>query len=402
MRLRRTTAALTVALAACSSQAGPTTTTTVATTTTTATTTTAATTTTTRPRVAINVTIEGHPDAEEVVDAFYSWIGDRSLPTPDAPIGLIDHVEVVEPATDLALPGALYTADVEGGRVGVATIGDDVVLLADEGSGWQVVGAHLAGFGLEPWYGPPVRHVLILGTDARPGEGQQLYRADSIHIVSSNLAARAGSIVGIPRDTLVTTSYGRDKFTHVNATSERHTDEMLDIARDLTGLPVEGYFITGFLGFTRLVDDFGGVIVDVPFAMAEELSQAYLSKGIQRLWGANALGFSRNRHINGGDFTRSYHQGVVMLAALNGVLERDVTTLPELVRILLARAWTDLSPGQVLTLAAVAFEIDPGNVGNVVLPGEIGLVSGASVVILDEVGTDAIFADVADGVIDEG
>jgi len=402
MRLRRTTAALTVALAACSSQAGPTTTTTVATTTTTATTTTAATTTTTRPRVAINVTIEGHPDAEEVVDAFYSWIGDRSLPTPDAPIGLIDHVEVVEPATDLALPGVLYTADVEGGRVGVATIGDDVVLLADEGSGWQVVGAHLAGFGLEPWYGPPVRHVLILGTDARPGEGQQLYRADSIHIVSSNLAARAGSIVGIPRDTLVTTSYGRDKFTHVNATSERHTDEMLDIARDLTGLPVEGYFITGFLGFTRLVDDFGGVIVDVPFAMAEELSQAYLSKGIQRLWGANALGFSRNRHINGGDFTRSYHQGVVMLAALNGVLERDVTTLPELVRILLARAWTDLSPGQVLTLAAVAFEIDPGNVGNVVLPGEIVLVSGASVVILDEVGTDAIFADVADGVIDEG
>jgi len=402
MRLRRTTAALTVALAACSSQAGPTTTTTVATTTTTATTTTAATTTTTRPRVAINVTIEGHPDAEEVVDAFYSWIGDRSLPTPDAPIGLIDHVEVVEPATDLALPGVLYTADVEGGRVGVATIGDDVVLLADEGSGWQVVGAHLAGFGLEPWYGPPVRHVLILGTDARPGEGQQLYRADSIHIVSSNLAARAGSIVGIPRDTLVTTSYGRDKFTHVNATSERHTDEMLDIARDLTGLPVEGYFITGFLGFTRLVDDFGGVIVDVPFAMAEELSQAYLSKGIQRLWGANALGFSRNRHINGGDFTRSYHQGVVMLAALNGVLERDVTTLPELVRILLARAWTDLSPGQVLTLAAVAFEIDPGNVSNVVLPGEIGLVSGASVVILDEVGTDAIFADVADGVIDEG
>ena len=402
MRLRRTTVALTVALAACSSQAGPTTTTTVATTTTTATTTTAATTTTTRPRVAINVTIEGHPDAEEVVDAFYSWIGDRSLPTPDAPIGLIDHVEVVEPATDLALPGVLYTADVEGGRVGVATIGDDVVLLADEGSGWQVVGAHLAGFGLEPWYGPPVRHVLILGTDARPGEGQQLYRADSIHIVSSNLAARAGSIVGIPRDTLVTTSYGTDKFTHVNATSERHTDEMLDIARDLTGLPVEGYFITGFLGFTRLVDDFGGVIVDVPFAMAEELSQAYLSKGIQRLWGANALGFSRNRHINGGDFTRSYHQGVVMLAALNGVLERDVTTLPELVRILLARAWTDLSPGQVLTLAAVAFEIDPGNVGNVVLPGEIGLVSGASVVILDEVGTDAIFADVTDGVIDEG
>ncbi len=397
-----------VVLAACSSSAAPTTTTiaptttTAATTTTAPTTTTASTTTTTRPRVAIAVAIEGDAEAETAVEALYAWIGDRTLATPTTPFGLLEHIEAVLPESDMALSGTLHASDVSGGRVGVVTIDDDVVLLADEGSGWQVVGARLTRFGLVPWYGPPVRHVLVLGTDARPGEGQRLYRADSIHIVSSNVAEHAGSIVGVPRDTLVTTSYGSDKYTHVNATSERHTDEMVDIARDLSGLPVEGYFITGFVGFTGLVNDFGGVVVNVPFAMNDDLAQAYLSAGLQRLFGADALGFSRVRHITGGDFTRSFHQGVVMLAALNSVLERDITALPRLVQILLARTWTDLGPGEVLTLAAGAFEVDPATVDNIVLPGEPAIVTGgAAVVLLDEAATAAIFADIADGVIDE-
>ncbi len=393
--------------AACSPSAAPTTTTTTSTSTTTTapttTTTAPTTTTTTRPSVTITVTIEGDPEAEAVVEALYAWIGDRSIATPTIPLGMLDYVEGVLPESDLELTGAIYAADIGENRVAVVTIDDDVVLLADEGPGWQVVGARLTRFGLVPWYGAPVRHVLVLGTDARPGQGQRLYRADSIHILSSNVTARGGSIIGIPRDTLVSTSYGsgQDKFTHVNASSDRNTDEMVDIARDLSGLPIEGYILTGFLGFTHLVNDFGGVVVDVPFAMNDDLAQAYLSRGLQRLFGADALGFSRVRHITGGDFTRSYHQGVVMLAALNGVLERDITALPALVHIIYARAWTNLSLGDVLTLAAGAFEIDPTTVDNIVLPGELAVAEGgAAVVLLDEAGTDAIFEDVADGVID--
>ncbi|MBI5158451.1 MAG: LCP family protein, partial [Acidimicrobiia bacterium] len=329
--------------------------------------------TTTKPAgVDITVSLPADHEVQAALDAFYGWIGDRTRPTPVAPEGLLAHVAAVAADGDMILSAAWYRAEVTGGSVGVATLGDDVVLLADEGDGWQIVGAHLARFGLDPWYGPPVRHVLIVGTDARPGEGQRLYRADSIHVVSSNLAAHAGSIVGFPRDTYVATSYGHDKLTHVNATSD--TDELLEITRDLSGLPIEGYFITGFLGFMRLVDDLGGVVVDVPFGMAEPLSEAYLSKGIQLLWGQNALAFSRNRHIYGGDFTRSFHQGVVILAGLADVLERDITTLPELVRILLQRTWTDLSLGDVLTLGATAFEIDPLRVTNDVPPGQTKMV----------------------------
>ncbi len=358
-------------------------------------------TTTTEPAGAdITVSLPADAGAQAALGAFYGWLGDRSRPEPNVPAGLLAHVGAVEVDGDMILSADWYAAEVSGGRVAVALVGDDVVLLADEGSGWQIVGAHFARFGLAPWYGTPVRHVLIVGTDARPGEGQRLYRADSIHIVSSNLAAGAGSIVGFPRDSYVATSYGHDKLTHVNATSD--TDELLDITRDLSGLPIEGYFITGFLGFMRLVDDLGGIVVDVPFGMAEPLSEAYLSKGIQLLWGANALAFSRNRHINGGDFTRSFHQGVVILAGLADILERDITALPELVRILLNRTWTDMSLGDVLTLAATAFEIDPTRVTNVVLPGRSKMVRGSSFVILDVAGRFAVFGGLEDGILDAG
>jgi LCP family protein required for cell wall assembly len=378
----------------------PATTVTTTTTTTTTSPTTAIVTTTVPAGVDITVSLPADPGAEAALGAFYGWIGDRTRPVPPVPAALLAHVATIEADGDMALSTDWYPAEVTGGRVGVATLGDDVVLLADEGSGWQIVGAHLARFGLAPWYGSPVRHVLIVGTDARPGEGQRLYRADSIHVVSSNLAARAGSIVGFPRDSYVATSYGHDKLTHVNATSD--TDELLAITRDLSGLPIEGYFITGFLGFTRLVDDLGGIVVDVPFGMAEPLSEAYLSKGIQLLWGPNALAFSRNRHINGGDSGRSFHQGVVILAGLADILECDITALPELVRILLQRTWTDLGLGDVLTLAATAFEIDPAGVTNVVLPGRSKMVRGSSFVILDVAGRFAVFGGLEDGILDAG
>jgi hypothetical protein len=92
----------------------------------------------------------------------------------------------------------------------------------------------------------------------------------------------------------------------------------------------------------------------------------------------------------------------VILAGLADVLERDITALPELVRVLLQRTWTDLSLGDVLTLAATAFEIDPAGVTNVVLPGRSKMVRGSSFVILDVAGRFAVFGGLDDGILDAG
>jgi LCP family protein required for cell wall assembly len=285
--------------------------------------------------------------------------------------------------------------------VGVATADGDIVLLADDGTGWKVVGAYLPRFDLDPWYGESVRHVLVVGTDARPGQSQELFRADSIHILSSNLPEGRGAVLGFPRDAYVQASYGMDKFTHVNALSDRHTEEMVDIAAELSSLPIDGYLLTGFLGFIRLVNDFGGVVVDVPYRMNDWRAEANLFAGTQRLWGEAALAFSRIRSIPGGDFTRSGHQGVVVLAALGEIAGGDITRLPELLSILTRHTWTNLSPGDLLTLAAAGFLVDPTTVENKVLPGTVTTRGGASVVVLDEVRSEEMYRDLDDGFFDQ-
>lgn len=365
---------------------------------TTSTTTTTTTTLAPTPSFVIDVVMEGDVDATLAVSALYGWIGDRTLQPPAVSEGLVDVLAAVEADRHMTVSATLHTAEMDGGgRVGVVTADEDIVLLADEGDGWKVVGASLPRFGIGPWYGEPIRHVLVIGTDARPGESQPLFRADGIHIVSSNLSERRGAIVGIPRDSHVRASYGMDKYSSVNARSDRHSDEMVDIARDLSGLPVEGYVLTGFLSFTRLVDQFGGVMINVPYRMNDWRAEADLYAGLQRLFGANALAFSRIRSIPGGDFTRSGHHGVVMLAALAEIVERDITQLPELMAILTRNTWTDIPLGDLLTLAAVGFELRPEDITRVVLPGAVRMVRGASVVVLDEAGTNAIFRDLEKG-----
>jgi LCP family protein required for cell wall assembly len=388
---------------ACGGDASPATTTTAPPTTTSTTTLPPTTTTEAAPISAvIDVVMEGHDEAAAALEALYSWVGDRTLPLPGAPAGLLDLVAEVHPTADLTVEAVFYSAEVEEGRVAVVTAADDIVLLADEGSGWEIVGGHFARFGVAAWYGGNVRHVLIVGTDKNIGSFQPVYRADSIHILSANVERGAGSILGFPRDTYVDSSLGPIKYSSVNARSDRNTEEMVDIAEGLTGLEIDGYIITGFGGFMSLVNAFGGVVVDVPFGMANEKANAFLSRGIQRLFGADALGFSRNRGISGGDFTRSLHQGMVILGALDGVLEQDVTQIPTLLAILQDYTWTNLSLGDLLNLATIAYTMNPTAVSNQVLQGTVQNKGAAgSVVVLHEDAATAIYEDLQDGVIDE-
>jgi LCP family protein required for cell wall assembly len=358
------------------------------------------TTTTTIPQPRITLSLEGSGELQTALQSFYAWLGDPTGTTPPAMAeGLAEFLAGTAVDSDLSLSGQVATGDLEGARVAVATVDDDVILAADDGTGWRIVGAKLTRFGKPAWYGEPVRSLMVIGTDARPGQDQTAYRGDSLHLVTTAVARDGGAVVGFPRDTYVDTPYGfKDKLSSVNARA--NSEALVQVVRDITGLPVEGYVVTGFVGFTEMIDEFGGVLVDVPFAMAEEKSKAYLSAGLQLLLGADTLAFSRNRHISGGDFTRSFHQGLVILAGLAAVQEKGILELPALLGLLFDHAWTDLPAEDLLTLAAGIFELDPAAVTNLVLPGTVGTAAGgASVVFLDADAED-IYRDLEDGVID--
>lgn len=364
---------------------------------------------TTEPLAEVVVSLEDAPEeAVEALEAFYRWLADRRRPEPDVPDGLLAHLADTRETGDLSLQGEWSAAELpERDDIGVAAFGEDVVLLVGDDAGWRIVGAKLARVGLGPWYGEPVRHVLVLGTDARPGTSQQEARADSIHILSSAITELTGAIVGFPRDSYVETPEGYAdspeghflKFTHANVWFG--ADGMVQIAEEVSGLDIDGYLITGFLGFERLVDGFAGIPVDVPFGMADPKAKAYLSAGLQILWGADALAFSRNRNIPDGDFRRSLDQGLVISAALGKVQEEfGLLDLPALLAMLLEFTWTDLDAEALLTVTAGAFEMDPGTIPNIVLSGFPTSRNSQFVVLLDDE-VAGIFADLEDGMLTE-
>ncbi len=388
-----------LALAACSPAAEPTTTAAPTTTTTTV----ATTSTSTLPETTVSVDLVDAPAGLDVaVLDLYAYAAEPAAGTaPDLPAGLVAHLaDLGQTIGEVNVSGTVTTGRVAESDVAVVVADEDVILAVNEADGgWRVVGASLSRFEKAPWYGEGPRLALVIGSDARPGQNPLGYRADSLHLIGVAADTGLGSIVGIPRDSWVEASYGgNNKFTNVMAS--RGPEVVLETARNLTGLPIEGYLVTGFLGFEGLVDAFGGFEFDVPFAMAEPKSKAFFSAGLQLFGGADALAFARNRTLSGGDFTRSYHQGLLMVAAMGKVQGLGIAELPRLLELLDEYVWTDLSAEQLLTLGALSYGLDPDTLPNVVVDGKVGTAGSASVVYLTDAAF-ATFADLADGVLEE-
>lgn len=176
---------------------------------------------------------------------------------------------------------------------------------------------------------------------------------------------------------------------------------MMATFNQLTGLPLEGYVLTGFAGFEELLGTvLGGVSLEVPFNIDDRWAKVDLKAGLQVLNGAQALGFARARKtVPGGDLTRSEHQGVILVAAARTVQSLGLAAIPGLMEASEPHLMTDLSPEQLLTFSAMAASANLDDVANVVAPGRPGSAGGASVVFLnDSVG--ALWEDIADGRLD--
>lgn len=359
--------------------------------------TTAAATTTEAPPEPIALGFDMPEGFTEPLNSFYSWLADDRNEKPAVPAGLLAHVAGTERLEPGAVGGVTSAELTNGDSVAVARVDSDIILLVEDGSGWRIVGAALDG--LTPWLGEEPRMVLVLGSDARVGQNQQRYRADSVHILTVVPDAGAGAIVGFPRDSYVEgPNRGFDKLTHHMASAG--PEVMLEVVTGLTGLPIEGYFVTGFLGFDTLITELGGLTIDLPSVMRSGNNWSNFPAGPQTLTPNRALQLARIRKgLSGGDFTRSLNQGRIMQAAMDMVQVPGIDMLPEWIRILLDSVWTDLSTEDVLTLGASVYFLESSALTNTVLSGTVGTTSGgASVVFLDDSAED-VYRDLEDGLL---
>ena len=380
---------LVVLAAACSGEAAPETT--IAPTTTSTTSTTIPTTTTTTTPLVVENAPE---DLAAVVEAFYDYASGVSTATPAAPEPVVAGITPSE--ADTPRSGTASLGNFLGQGVAVIEMAEDTFLAVDDGSGWRIVGGNWPSLSLPAYYGPTPRIVAVIGSDARPGEQADQTRADSIHFIGLD-GSGAGGVVGLPRDSYVPIpGHGRSKVT--NSLSMGGPDTLMATLTDLTGLPLEGYVLTGFAGFQSLAGSvLGGIDVEVPFSINDRWAKASLQAGQQILDGAQALSFARARKtVPNGDFTRSEHQGMILVAAAKMVKGMGISAVPGLMEASEPYLFTNLSPEQILTFSALAIATDLDSMPNVVAPGSPGTAGSASVVYLADSAVE-LWTDLADG-----
>ncbi len=276
-------------------------------------------------------------------------------------------------------------------KVAVVTSGDDVTLAV--GPRWKVVGGWWPSLDKGPDLGGGPRFVLVVGSDAR-GTSLQGSRGDTLQIIGID-GKGGGGIVGIPRDLWVPLSTGGTAKINAAFAYGGGKAQLATVKR-LSGLPIEGYVVTGFAGFRKIVDESGGLTLTIDKAFTF-LGMLDVKAGKQKADGNTALAYARERKsLPDGDFGRSRHQQEILLAA--GVAARlaGPAGLPRQMTITSKYVRTDLSAEDALTFLAAFYRLDPTKVGHEVVPGSIGTADGQSIVRVTS-GTEAVFAKFRDG-----
>lgn len=240
--------------------------------------------------------------------------------------------------------------------------------------------------------------ILMIGNDGRPGlEG---IRGDGIHLVGVNPADRSATILNIPRDTWVSIpGHGAEKITR--SMEFGGLQLQVQTVAALTGVNFSFAVTVGFDGFKNLINEMGGLHVQVPYRMFDRNSGADFQPGRVHMMGEGALSFARNRNIPNGDISRTAHQALVMIGALERA--REVAKSPfEVMRLLglMARHVQVEGVGfrDLYSLTAFGLSIDPARVRSVTMPSAIGKVGRADVVFAAG-GSDSLFADFRDDAI---
>lgn len=198
----------------------------------------------------------------------------------------------------------------------------------------------------EPFY------VLLLGSDAR--EGDTASRSDTIILTRVDPKTYTVTMVSIPRDTKVEIpGHGTQKINAAYAFGG--AAGAVDAVSDFAGVEISHYAEIHFEELERLVDELGGVWVDVPVSNNQtgaSNSGKSISAGEQLMDGETALAFARERYgYTAGDFQRAENQRILVTAILKQVLAQSPTEMPGTIQQLAKCVTTDYSIVDLIDLA---------------------------------------------------
>ena len=166
----------------------------------------------------------------------------------------------------------------------------------------------------------PVTYLLVGVDAASPSKGP---RSDTLMLVQLDTGTRRLWMVSIPRDTRV--QVAGHGFVKINAARALGGAPLsIRTVEEFLGVAVNHYAEVDWGGFQRLVDDLGGVWIDVPETVDDRKAAthsvdprtAHIDAGYQLLDGAHALTFVRTRQSLDADFSRMRYQQAMLQALI--------------------------------------------------------------------------------------
>ncbi len=236
-------------------------------------------------------------------------------------------------------------------------------------------------------------NVLLVGADAgRHGYGN--YLTDTMIVVSIDPETRQTAFITMPRDTSMLPiprdwpayrawgglfgSKANTIYTYAARISpsqypgpnkNRGFNALKGILGETLGLTIDYFVAVDLRSFRSIINDLGGVMIDVQGPVQDDAYPAddgdghiklYVAPGIQYMGGQEALAYARSRHTTS-DFDRSARQQRVITSVrdqldLPSLLAPGV--LPDLIRTFRSSIKTDIPPDKIPALIQLVQDID--------------------------------------------
>lgn len=265
----------------------------------------------------------------------------------------------------LVIPILAIAARMIGITQGVSTQ-DIKKLLSDEVKRSQETGA-MAGY----------TNIALFGLDStQQSLDSGNNRTDVMIIASINNKTGDAKLVSLYRDTYL--DVGDGNYQKANAAyAFGGPEQAIKMINKNLDLNITDYVTVGFEGVTDLVDEVGGVEIDVQSdeiehlnnyqsTMATELGKEYVpvtAPGVQTLNGLQATAYCRIRYTDGGDFKRTERQKEVLSKAFEKLKKSGPVTMIKAANSLSSEVRTSLNPAEIASLAlkAMRFNISETN-----------------------------------------
>lgn len=219
-------------------------------------------------------------------------------------------------------------------------------------------------------YNNNVLNILLIGTDNRADVGGS--RSDSMILISINQKTSK----------IVMTSFLRDIYLSIPG----HGENRLNAAYAFGGAPllmetihnnfkveVDKYVKVDFFAFIKIIDELGGVHIDVSVrelpvlnSYVREINKLQglpVDDGILQhegkellLTGKQALGYCRIRYVGNDDYERTQRQRAVLMALYAKLIDQNLVRRYEILNMLMPDLTTNLSRGELISMLLSASE----------------------------------------------